>query len=55
MTTKKAEAANREPSKLERGRFARLLAKGFMIEIEPAKKPGSIPKSPGTSPAPKKN
>jgi hypothetical protein len=55
MTTKKVEAANREPSKLERGRFSRLLGNGYVIEVEPAKKPGSIPKSAGPKPVPPKN
>lgn len=51
MTTKKADPADKATTKRERGRFARLLASGFVIEVKPSKKrsaavkPASKPKA----------
>jgi len=51
MTTKKADPADKATTKLERGRFAPLLASGFVIEVTPSKerpaavKPASKPKT----------
>ncbi len=52
MTTKKADTTppGTGPKK-ERGRYAKLLADGFVIEIEPSKKRAAAAKSTGSAPA----
>ena len=45
MTTKKVDPAKPATTKLERGRFARLLSSGFVIEVTPAKKRSAATKS----------
>ena len=50
MTTKKVDSTGKKTGKLERGRFASLLAAGFVVEIGPAKKPGAEAEK--VSPAP---
>lgn len=50
MTTKKADTT--PPStgpKKERGRYAKLLAEGFVIEIEPSKKRAAATKKTGSA------
>jgi hypothetical protein len=55
MTTKKADPEEKATSKLERGRFARLLASGFVIEVTPSKKRSATVKAATKSkPAPPK-
>jgi len=41
MTTNKADDSRKPTKKLERGRFARKLASGFVIEVTPSKKRAS--------------
>ena len=48
MTTKKAETTAQKTGKLERGRFASVLAPGFTIEVTPS---GKLP-APAAGPAP---
>jgi hypothetical protein len=55
MTTRKADAARRADAKPERGRFARKLAQGFVIEIADAKRDRSkqpVPESEREKPQP---
>jgi hypothetical protein len=49
MTTKKVDAGKGKP--LERGKFARILANGFVIEVTPPAE--GAPKGKPTSPKPK--
>lgn len=41
MTTKKADTT-KKTRELERGRFARMLASGFVIEVTPSKKRSAV-------------
>ena len=52
MTTKKADtrSASTGPKK-ERGRYAKMLAEGFVVRIKPSKKRASATKTPGSTPA----
>ncbi len=55
MTTKKADKTQ-SGQKLERGRFARLLAAGYTVEVTPSpeRKPGNQPKATGSPSRPSK-
>jgi len=48
---KKADPAKQTEKKLERGRFARLLASGFVIEVTPSRKRSAAVK-PAAKPKP---
>jgi hypothetical protein len=54
MPTKKTpeQPAVPKPSKAERGRYARLLADGYVIELEPAKPPPTEPVGPAARRSP---
>jgi hypothetical protein len=39
-----------DPSRVERGRYARLLADGYVVEVEPAKPPRTKPVEPAVGP-----
>jgi hypothetical protein len=52
MTTKKADTT-KKTKELERGRFARILASGFVIEVTPSKKRSTAAATKPTPAAPK--
>ena len=55
MTTRKADTSTPSPGQeKERGRYAKLLADGFVIEVEPSKKRAVAAKPTGSPPASRK-